>query len=105
MIAFSLARSKQVLWIEFPLAISQESYSGLDEDRAAVLQREGPMDLIMDFTATVPAAFPPQLAHVRALVPKVEVVRSLHEAFSALNVDAGDFVRLPMDATAGPEML
>lgn len=135
MIGFSVARSKQVLWIEFRLAISQATYSRLDEERAAVLQREGPMDLIMDFTAAVPGDFPSELAHARALVPspvpgrrrvyvapddlvfgmfrmwavhhddpKLGIVRSLHEAFSALNVEASDFVRLPVDAATGPEM-
>jgi hypothetical protein len=135
MIAFSLARSKQVLWIEFRLAITQANYARLDEDRAAVLQREGPMDLIMDFTASATADFPSQLAHARALVPspvpgrrrmyvapgdlvfgmfrmwaihhddsKVDVVRSLRDAFSALNVEAGDFVRLPTVGTTGTEI-
>jgi hypothetical protein len=125
MIAFSVARSKQVLWIEFRLAISQATYARLDEERAAVLQREGPMDLIMDYSKVVPAEFPSELAHARALVPspvpgrrrmyvapsdlvfgmfrmwavrhddpKVDVVRSLPEAFSALNVEAGDFLPL-----------
>ena len=126
MITFSLARTKHVLWIEFGLPISQQAYLRLDEERAAILQREGPMDLIMDFTASVPAAFPSELARSRAKVPspvpgrrrlyvapddlifgmfrmwaihhddpKVDIVRSLDEAFGALAVEAGDFVRLP----------
>ena len=129
MITFSLASTKQVLWIQFELPISQQTYLRLDEERAAVLKREGPMDLIMDFTATVPAAFPSELAHARAFVPspvpgrkrlyvapsdlvfgmfrmwaihhddpKVDIVRSLDEAFAALAVEAGDFVRLPAGA-------
>ena len=69
MITFSLARTKQVLWIEFGLSISQQAYLRLDEERAAILQREGPMDLVMDFTAAVPAAFPSELALSRAYVP------------------------------------
>jgi len=69
MITFSLAKTKQVLWIEFGLAISQQSYLRLDEERAAILQREGPMDLIMDFTAAVSAPFPSDLALARAYVP------------------------------------
>jgi len=126
MISFSLARAKQVLWIEFGLSISQQAYLQLDEERAAILQREGSMDLIMDFTAAVPADFPSELALLRAHVPspvpgrrrlyvaprdlifgmfrmwavhhddaKVEIVRSLDEAFAALAVEGGDFVRLP----------
>jgi hypothetical protein len=135
MITFSLARTKQVLWIEFGLAISQQSYLRLDEERAAILQREGPMDLIMDFTASVSAPFPSDLALARAYVPspvpgrrrlyvasrdlifgmfrmwavhhddsKVEIVRSLDEAFAALGVQAGDFVRLPESAPTAVEM-
>jgi hypothetical protein len=129
MITFSLARTKQVLWIEFGLSISQQAYLRLDEERAAILQREGPMDLIMDFTGAVPAHFPSELAVSRAYVPspvpgrrrlyvapgdlifgmfrmwaihhddpKVDIVRSLDEAFAALAVEAGDFVRLPAGA-------
>ena len=135
MITFSLARTKQVLWIEFGLAISQQSYLRLDEERAAILQREGPMNLIMDFTAAVPAPFPSDLALARAYVPspvpgrrrlyvapqdlvfgmfrmwavhhddsKVEILRSLHEAFAALGVEARDFVRLPESAPTAVEM-
>ena len=129
MIAFLLASTKQVLWIEFGLPISQQSYLRLDEERAVILRREGPMDLIMDFTSAIPAAFPSELAHQRAFVPSpvpgrrrvyvapsdlifgmfrmwavhhddptVDIVRSLDEAFAALAVEAGDFVRLPTDA-------
>lgn len=129
MITFLLASTKQVLWIEFGLPISHQTYRRLDEERAVILRRVGAMDLIMDFTAAIPAAFPTELAHQRAFVPspvpgrrrvyvapgdlvfgmfrlwavhhddsKVEIVRSLDEAFAALAVDAGDFVRLPTDA-------
>jgi hypothetical protein len=135
MITFSLARTKQVLWIEFGLSISQQAYLRLDEERAAILQREGPMDLIMDFTASLPAAFPSELALSRANVPspvpgyrrlyvaprdlifgmfrmwaihhddpKVDIVRSLDEAFAALAVEAGDFERLPAGDPTAAEM-
>ena len=107
----------------------------LDEERGAILQREGPVDLIMDFTPAVPAAFPSELALARAYVPspvpgrrrlyvaprdlifgmfrmwavhhddsKVEIVRSLDDAFAALGVEAGDFVRLPTAASIAAEM-
>jgi hypothetical protein len=69
MITFSVARTKQVLWIEFGLPISEQTYLRLDEERAAILRREGPMDLIMDFTSASAAVFPSELAHQRALVP------------------------------------
>ena len=69
MITFSVARTKQVLWIEFGLPISEQTYLRLDEERAAILRREGPMDLIVDFTAASAAVFPSELAHQRALVP------------------------------------
>lgn len=64
MIMYSLARSKQVR-----LPISRENYSRLDAERAVILQREGPMDMIMDFTTSPTTEFPTELARKRAFFP------------------------------------
>jgi hypothetical protein len=69
MITFSIARAKRILLISFPLPVTRETLQQLDTERAAVTQREGAMDMIVDFTKSPPVAIPSTLTHERVGMP------------------------------------
>lgn len=122
MISFFIARSRRVLLIEFGLPVTRDTISRLDSERAAVFEREGTMDMVVDFTPSPPAMIPVSLTHERVRLPspapghrrlyvapsdhlfgmlrmyaiphgddRVDVVRTIAEAFAALQVAHSDF--------------
>jgi len=127
MISFSIARRKGILWIRVHLSIAEENLKRLDAERAVMLEREGMMDLIVDFTDYVRGPIDSRLTRRRAAMPspapgrrrvyvapddhlfgmmrmyaiphddpKVEVVRSVGEAFDAFDVSEEDFEDVPV---------
>jgi hypothetical protein len=68
-IAFAIARAKRILLISFPLPVTRENLQRLDAERAAVIRREGAMDMIVDFTNSPPVAIPSRLTHERVAKP------------------------------------
>ena len=68
-IAFSIARARRILLISFPLPVTRESLQRLDVERAAVIRREGAMDMIVDFTDSAPVNIPSRLTHERVAMP------------------------------------
>ena len=69
MIAFAVARAKRILLITFPLPVTRETLQRLATERAAVIRREGGMDMIVDFTDSPPVAIPTQLTHEHVAKP------------------------------------
>ena len=69
MIAFAIARAKRILLVSFPLPVTRETLQRLGAERAAVIRREGAMDMIVDFTASPPVAIPSRLTHDRVGMP------------------------------------
>ena len=68
-IAFSVARARRILLISFPLPVTRETLQRLDVERAAVIRREGAMDMIVDFTDSPPVDIPSRLTHERVAMP------------------------------------
>lgn len=69
MIAFSLARARRILLVSFSLPVTRETLQRPDAGRAAVTQREGAMDMIVDFTESPPINIPSRLTHERVAMP------------------------------------
>lgn len=69
MITFSIARTKRVLCVACSLTVTAENMKRFEVARDAVLAREGPMDVIVDFSASPAIAIPTALARERAAVP------------------------------------
>lgn len=69
MILFSIARTRRILLISFPLPVTRENLQRLDAERSAVIRREGAMDMIVDFSASPPVAIPIRLTHERVAMP------------------------------------
>ena len=69
MIAFAIARAKRILLISFPLPVTRETLQRLGAERAAVIRREGAMDMIVDFSASPPVAIPSRLTHEHVAKP------------------------------------
>ena len=68
-ISFAIARARRILLISFTLPITRENLQRLDAERAAVIRREGTMDMIVDFTHSPPLAIPSRLTHERVTMP------------------------------------
>jgi len=72
-IEFLLARRSRVLLIRFNMPVTRETLTRLDAERSALFAREGPMDFIMDFSASSPVEATATLtgarAHLRSPAP------------------------------------